>query len=463
MSLKYKHTLLFVDDEVAITKALKRLFRQEKHRILTATSGSEGLEIIKNGNEQISLIVSDQRMPQMSGAEFLEKSKQIVPDAIRFLLTGYSDMDAVIDAVNRGEINRYLTKPWNDDDLILQVRQALEQVELIKDNERLKKLTEEQNRKLSEMNAGLENKVRERTLEVIRKHEALIEANKKLEEGFMDTIRLLSSLVDTINPMLGKYMRHTARLSRSVAEKLSLGEEAMNQIEIAALFHDIGLLGMPNKLLDRPEHKLKGNDFKLYSQHPVFAAISFEVNEKLAAAAEIILHHHERMDGMGYPNGLTGQAIPIGARVISPASIFSKITECWPKDPKRIVAKAADYLGRTAAVNLKVDEPQIMLDKIAKKVLLIGGQRLYDTKVVEVILEVYQEALQKKLGGTLAKRKVSDLEPGMILMQDLRIISGQLMMVKGAVMTPSSIKTIRKFSEKKMMTENISILIKDEK
>ena len=145
MALKYKHTLMFVDDERAITKALHRLFRKDGYHILTASSGMEGLELLEKAKNPISLIISDQRMPQMNGAQFLERAKKIFPDAIRFLLTGYSDMDAVVDAVNKGEIHRYLTKPWNDDDLLLQVRQSLEQFELLVENRRLLKLTNRQN------------------------------------------------------------------------------------------------------------------------------------------------------------------------------------------------------------------------------------------------------------------------------------------------------------------------------
>ena len=147
MALKLEHTLLLVDDEKAITRALNRLFRKEGYQILTADSGSEGLEILQQNNKQVSMIISDQRMPVMNGAQFLEKAKTICPEAIRYLLTGYSDMEAVIQAVNKGEIHRYLTKPWNDEDLVLQVRLSLEHYELIADNLRLTELTAAQSRR----------------------------------------------------------------------------------------------------------------------------------------------------------------------------------------------------------------------------------------------------------------------------------------------------------------------------
>lgn len=103
MALKYKHRLLFVDDEPSITKSLQRLFRREGYEISTALSGKQGLEKLKEAEKPFSLIISDQRMPGMTGAQFLEKAKKIFPNAMRILLTGYSDMDAIVDAINKGD------------------------------------------------------------------------------------------------------------------------------------------------------------------------------------------------------------------------------------------------------------------------------------------------------------------------------------------------------------------------
>ena len=137
MAHKYKHTIFLVDDDAFIIKALNRLFRKDGYTLLTASSGQEGLKLLKKVEKPVSSLISDQWMPGMTGVQFLEKAKKIFPDAIRFLLTGHSDMDAIVDAVNKGEIHRYLTKPWNDDDLTLQVRQSLEQYELRLENKRL--------------------------------------------------------------------------------------------------------------------------------------------------------------------------------------------------------------------------------------------------------------------------------------------------------------------------------------
>ena len=141
MAQENQHTLLLVDDESAITRALRRLFRKAGYHILTAQSGYEGLEKLRQCEIPVSLIISDQRMPEMSGTQFLEKAKKLNPEAIRYLLTGYSDMETVIEALNKGEIHRYLTKPWNDEDLLLYVRQSLDHFDLIRANKKLDETT----------------------------------------------------------------------------------------------------------------------------------------------------------------------------------------------------------------------------------------------------------------------------------------------------------------------------------
>ena len=115
-------TLLCVDDEANILSALKRLFRPHGYRVLTALSGEQGLKLL--GETGVDLVISDMRMPEMDGASFLEQVRQRWPDTMRILLTGYSDITSTIAAVNRGEIYRYIAKPWLDDDVLLAVRQA---------------------------------------------------------------------------------------------------------------------------------------------------------------------------------------------------------------------------------------------------------------------------------------------------------------------------------------------------
>ena len=462
MSVKNKHTILLVDDETAITKALSRLFRKGGYKILTAASGQEGLDILhtlKDGAEDpASLIISDQRMPGMNGAEFLAKSKEIFPDAIRFLLTGYSDMDAIVDAVNKGEIHRYLTKPWNDDDIILQVRQAVQQLELQAENRRLTKLANEQNLELKDLNKNLDNKVKQRTREIINKSRDILEINKKLEKSFMDTIRLLSSLIGTLNPDLGKYMGHVARLSRRMGEELGFSKKTLDRIEMAGMIHDIGLLGLSEKILAKDEEQMTENEFNLYSQHPVIASMCLEAVDSLGEIGEIILCHHENLDGSGFPNGIKGDAISVEAQIIGTAAAYCKITDMWPRDTKTIVAKTRqyDYVYK----EIVLEEPDIMLEKIAKKFIHHGIKRKYDEKVVTGLFRVL--SMQEAEGNRRKHLKLNyyDLKEGMALEEDLRVNDGRLLMSMGTVLKQDAIESIKKVGEHKLIggTIHVSVL-----
>ena len=154
-----EHTVLFLDDEANILTALKRAMRKESFRVLTAASGEEGLELL--AEHEVSVIVSDQNMPGMMGAEFLARSRTVAPNAVRMMLTGYSDMETATQAINEGEISRFITKPWDDDDLTLVLHDAIKRFSLEQEN---RQLAED----LQKANAGLEEKVLERTQELQR-------------------------------------------------------------------------------------------------------------------------------------------------------------------------------------------------------------------------------------------------------------------------------------------------------
>jgi len=138
--------LLFVDDEPGVLKALRRIFMDENYEILTASSGSEAIGIMES--EKIHLVISDHRMPGMTGAQLLKTVKERWPDTIRIMLTGYADVQSIMGAVNEGAVYKFITKPWNDEDLRLTVSLALQQYMLIQENRRLKELTRTQEKKI---------------------------------------------------------------------------------------------------------------------------------------------------------------------------------------------------------------------------------------------------------------------------------------------------------------------------
>ncbi len=454
-----KHTILFVDDEQAITKALKRLFRKEGFNILTASGGSEGLEFLEKSEGKVSLIISDQRMPKMNGAEFLEKSRLICPDAVRFLLTGYSDMDAVVDAVNKGEIHRYMTKPWNDEDIVLQVRQGIAQYDLVAENRRLVELTKDQNEKLNDLNRNLEKKIYERSRVILQKNKELQVSNLRLEDSFKDAVRLLSSLIGTLNPGLGEYMRHVAFLSRCVGEEFGLKKEQLDQIELAGKIHDIGLLGLPEKILEKDVEGMTESEFKMFSQHPFIGSVCLESVEQLGKIGEFVLCHHECIDGSGFPSGISGDAIPLGARIIGAVGDYCKIVDTWPMQTSKIIDRTKKYTK--IFKDIVFAEPKEMLDSIARELLVKGADKKYDSEVVKKLFKKIEELKALSSGKKNIKIDFRQLTEGMVLEEDVRINDGRLLLPKGTNLKEAAIKSILIVGDRNLINQKIHVSIKN--
>ena len=141
-----QHTVLCVDDEENILNSLKRLLRKESYKLMTARSGTEGLKLLEEND--VNLVICDQRMPGMSGIDLMAQVNAEYPDVIRIVLTGYTDVDAITESINKGHIYKFLLKPWNDQNLKMEIRQALEQYELVQANKRLHEQVLEQNNEL---------------------------------------------------------------------------------------------------------------------------------------------------------------------------------------------------------------------------------------------------------------------------------------------------------------------------
>ncbi len=460
MTLNFEHTILLVDDEQSITRSLQRLFRKERYNILTASGGQEALEMLAGRINPVSLIISDQRMPGMTGAVFFEKAKTLAPDAVRFLLTGYSELSDVLDAVNKGEIHRYLTKPWNDEELLFQVRRSLEGFELESENRRLLELTAKQNQELSELNNDLEKKIEARTIEILQKSKALEEANESLERGFIDTTRLLFSLVETINPKLGSYLSFVGQLARKIAHEFRMDQQELDQIEIAGILHDIGLLGIPRRILQKEEQDMVEAELTLFKQHPIIGQICLQPVERLEAAGNIIFCHHENYDGTGFPSGLMGDQIPLGARIIHVAADYAGMLRRWPENIPEIRQMSLKHLGHSAR-QIDIQNPKKLVQEIAKQILIKRSFSEYDPEVVKKLVKI-QEAESSEKENSVSKSisvSLKYLKPGMKTSKDLRTSDGRLLLARGITLKPELIAAIRKLAETSLVDYRVDITV----
>lgn len=415
-------TLLFVDDEPNILSALKRLFRSHDYRILTAESGRQGLEIL--GSEAVDLVISDMRMPEMNGAQFLERARKSWPDAVRILLTGYAELDAAIDAINKGQIYRYIAKPWEDADMLLLVRQALERKVLEQEKKRLEALTHRQNEELKELNAGLEQKVLERTAELEQTMDFLKLAHEKLKKGFLTSIQVFSNLIELREGALAGHSRRVADLAHKMAQQMGMPAQDAQDVLVAGLLHDIGKLGLPDDLLRKPFSTLTPAQRAEVVKHPARGQGALMALEQLKGAARLIHGHHERFDGMGYPDGLAGEAIPLGARILALANDYDAL-QIGSMEDKRFSAEEAASAIRGSR-----------------------GKR-YDPRVVDAFLRVtgLTASPSSRPGNPEQAVRVAELEPGMVLARDIVTPEGVLLLSKDFLLDEDLISQLRNFEE----------------
>jgi len=361
--LKYRHSILLIDDEEAIREIMTMALADEGYDLLTAGSAEEGLALLKK-TPDVSLIISDQHMPGMTGVQFFAQARHISPDALRVLLTGYTDTDAIIDAINSGGIHRYLTKPWSREDFLHTIRQMLGKADLMRENRRLDELVKKQNAELLDLNKGLEEKVRQKTRHLNQSLEELRSSLEKIRMILGGTVLAMSRIVESRDPYTAGHEQQVARIACVISEKLLLPVDRVEAIRIAGQLHDIGKIAVPSEILTKPG-RLSPLEMEMVKTHCRNAYDILKAIEFPYPVAKIILQHHERMDGSGYPQGLKGEDILLEARIIACADVIEAISSHRPY------------------------RPAMDIDTAMKEITDHRGI-LYDANVVDACLDIYR-------------------------------------------------------------------------
>jgi response regulator RpfG family c-di-GMP phosphodiesterase len=402
--------LLFVDDEPGILSALRRLFRPHGYRIFIAEGGAAGLKILEK--EAIDLVISDMRMPEMDGAAFLKEVRRRWPKVMRILLTGYADITSTVAAINQGEIYRYIAKPWDDNEIVTIVREAIERLQLELENQRLSALTMAQNQELKTLNASLEQKVSERTAELRQALTFVEQTHGELKKAFLTSVQVFAGVIElrsgSVGTQISGHGRRVAEHARGVAQRMGLSDIDVQNVMLAGLLHDIGKLGLPDDLLGKAFNTLSGEQRAQVMKHPVIGQNILMAIEKFKEAAVLVRHHHECYDGSGYPDHLSGIAIPQGSRILQVVNEYDSL-----------------QIGTLVQRPLKVTE--------AMSFLIENRGKRYDPGVVDVFVKLISET-QKSIVIEMPLRTMH-LKPGMVLTRDLMHWDGYLLLAKASVLT----------------------------
>ncbi|WP_408001954.1 HD domain-containing phosphohydrolase [Massilia sp. SM-13] len=411
-------TVLCIDDEPNILAALRRLFRADGYRVLVAESGPAGLALLEQ--ETVDMVISDMRMPEMTGAKVLEQVCKLRPDVIRILLTGYADIQSIQAAINTGEIYRYIAKPWDDNDMLLTVRQAFERRELVLQTRRLEELTRRQNAELKVLNQSLEAKVEERTRELRIQHDAAIAANEKLKQNYLTTIKVFSNIMEMRSRNAPGHARKIAELVRQMAQQLKLDPAESRAVFVAALLHDIGKIGFSDELLATPFTQLQGDALAQYRKHTIRAEQLLMALSELRETGAILRSQMERFDGTGFPDGLRGLAIPMGARILALAVDYYNLQD-----------------GAIVQRHLRPDE--------ARSLVIDASGKRYDPHVVQAFRAIVDGPEDSGQGlATLS----GELVPGMVLARDLISKDGLMLLSADHVLDERMIAQVRDFENK---------------
>ncbi len=401
-------TILIVDDEAVVLSALKETLERAGFPVVACNSPLKALAVL--AERDFAVIISDQRMPEMLGLDFLVESRRLRPRASRILITAVLALPTIVDAINRGEIFRFVAKPWLREELLATVRNAVQRHELITQNEALQVETQSLNARLVAANTDLEAKVRDLEAQSLR----LDGLNHQLAQNFDQSLELCRRIITTYDPILGGQTKALVEFAAQMALTDSFTPAQSHALRTAAWLCDLGLIGVPREMLRAfrtPAAQLTERERTMLHAHPVYSQTLATQVDDSPEVGEIIRSHHERYDGKGYPDNLAGEAIHWPARCLAVAVGFVE-----------------SGLGKNAAIDA----------------ILAQSGRAYDPEAVRLFLKVSNLV---QLPKQVREIMLHELSAGMVLANGIYSPHGLLIIGEGQALSPGTIAKIRNHNQ----------------
>ncbi|MEW6457968.1 HD-GYP domain-containing protein [Candidatus Desulforudis audaxviator] len=311
---------------------------QDHYEISTAQNGHQALDYLSKN--EFDLVILDIRMPDVNGIDLLAEVKKKVPETEVVMITAYASVDTAASALRLGALD-YLIKPFDRKAVMEVVEKGLSRrAESRKIRSRLDELQ-------------LANKTLRREIE---------KAFVNIQRHYLETVRSLVAAIDAKDSYTKSHQERVVMFAMLLGAELGLSAGEIDVLRQAAVLHDIGKIGVPEQILRKPEH-LISEEFDIIRQHPVIGAEIISPVRFLSEVVQIVLHHHERFDGTGYPDGLKGAEIPLGARILAVADAVDAMLSDRPYARARTVAEVREELRRCSGTQF---DPQLV--KIALKI-----------------------------------------------------------------------------------------------
>lgn len=299
--------ILIVDDEIMITTTLATLIEMMlDYEVVTCNRPEEILEEGYLEKHNFDLVISDFMMPGLDGIQLLSQILAREPKIVPILLTGYSDKESAIKSINELGLYYYLEKPWDNNDLIRIIQNGVEKRQL---------------------EAEIENKmvvIEKRNHEITRLYDLLQRDFNKEMDNVLEFVISLSNVIEAKDSYTDGHTRRVADVAVELGRRMGLEDKQLKVLDVAAVIHDIGKVGTPESILNKPG-KLEPEEFTIMKEHPEMGAKIIRPISALKECLDPVLHHHEKLDGSGYPHGLSGEAISIESRIVAVSDIFDAL------------------------------------------------------------------------------------------------------------------------------------------
>ena len=307
------NTVLFVNNEKSSLNSIDRIFIDSDIRVFKADNAQKALDIISK--KDIAVIVADHQIPGINGTALLSRVREISPDTFRIIITGYADLETAVDAINSGEVFRFIIKPWQNESLVKAVREALEQYWIV----------------------------------------------HSLRNTDENTLLSLAEAVEFKDGYTRGHCERVAEYALMIATEINMSDETIKAIRHGSWLHDCGKIGVPEDILNK-NGPLDPEEFEIIKNHPKWGA---DVAKKAAMSRPIlnIIHfHHERYDGSGYPAGLKEDEIPFEVRIVTVADVYDALTSDRPYRDKYSTDKAMDIMRIMRGTAFDPDILDLFLD-----------------------------------------------------------------------------------------------------
>ncbi len=315
--------VMIVDDELMITQTLTQLI--ELMLDVEVHAFNDPLAVVESGvlkEHQFDVVISDFMMPKLSGIQFLKAFKEVQPEVVPILLTGYSDKENAIKSINEVGLYYYLEKPWDNNEIIKVIQNGLEK-------------------------KALKEQIRLDMYEITRLYDLLKKDFTRELDNIVDVVVALANLVEAKDSYTDGHTRRVADLCGLLGRGMNLPDETIRNLEISGIIHDVGKVGTPEAILNKPG-ALDNKEFYIMKHHPEIGAKILRPLSALEPCLHAVRHHHEKLDGSGYPDGLTAEQIPLETRIVAIADIFDALYSDRPYRAKMPIEKAMSIIQSEA-------------------------------------------------------------------------------------------------------------------